>query len=134
MSTGILEALRQTKPWVTMMGVLCFIAAGLMTFGAVVLVGTMLFSGSSDRVMGIGMGVVYLLLGLMYVIPGFYLIRYSRRIKALLTAPSTVGLEEALIAQKSFWKCVGVMILAMIVLYMLMAFGAIGFSLLVNPN
>jgi len=136
-NAGILQALRQTKPWVTMMGVLCFIAAVLTILGGLTVVFFVAFGGGgvsrAPLAMGIGMAVAYLAIGLMYILPGTYLMRYSRRIKALLASPSTSGLEEALVAQKSFWKCVGMMFLALILLYVLMVVGMIGFSLLVNP-
>ena len=136
MNAGILQALRQTKPWVTMMGVLCFIAAALTILGGIMVVIFVVLGGGGGPgvpvAMGIGMAVAYLVIGLMYILPGTYLIRYARRIKALLISPSTPGLEEALVAQKSFWKCIGMMFLALLLLYVLMLVGMVGFGLLAN--
>ena len=119
-----------------MMGVLCFIAAALTILGGIMVVIFVVLGGGGGPgvpvAMGIGMAVAYLVIGLMYILPGTYLIRYARRIKALLISPSTPGLEEALVAQKSFWKCIGMMFLALLLLYVLMLVGMVGFGLLAN--
>ena len=138
LSTGIIDALRKTRPWVLMMGILCFIAAAFTILAGIGLTLVMATTGGAGTpglppVFGIGMGVMYLVMGILYVFPGVYLMRYASKISALTSSPSTVALEEALIAQKSFWKFVGVSVLVVIGFYILivvvvMAGAMVGFA------
>ncbi len=126
LSTGIIEALRKTRPWVLVMGILCFIGAAFTILAGIGVGAAMALSGGGagapglPPIFGIGMAVLYLVMGILYVFPGIYLMRYASKISALSSTPSTVALEEALIAQKSFWKFVGISVLVMIGLYVVM--------------
>ena len=73
--------------------------------------------------MGFAMAAVYLSMGLLYIFPGIFLVRYSAKINALLSSPTTAALEAALVAQKSFWKFVGISVLVVLGLYFLIIIG-----------
>jgi hypothetical protein len=111
---GVLDSMKQTRPWVLFLGILGFIAAGLMILGGL----GMLIAGSA---MGKGeMGLLaglYILLAVFYISPSLYLYRYAGSIKLLLSGYGVHALEEALGHQKSFWKLVGILTAVMMVLY-----------------
>ncbi len=65
------------------------------------------------------MGAVYLLIGLVYLMPCVFLIRYAGGIKKMSTADLAGGMEAALKHQKSFWKFLGIFMLSVLVVYFL---------------
>lgn len=120
---GMLEALRKTRPWVMLMGIITLLGCGLMLmFGLGVMV-----IGAASQVFGpevgplgvVGIGVVYLILGLLYLVPGIHLLRYAGAIKGMGADPSATAVEQALRRQLAFWRFVGIMMLAVLVAYAL---------------
>ena len=111
---GILDSMKQTRPWVLFLGILGFIAAGLMVLGGL----GMLIAGSAmgKAEMG-GLAALYIVLAVFYIFPSLYLYRYAGSIKLLLSGYGVHALEEALGHQKSFWKLVGILTAVMMVLY-----------------
>jgi hypothetical protein len=100
------------------------VGIGLAIFGMVA------GGGTTDSPMGpmamAGLGLIYVLLALLYIIPSRYLFRYASAIKRALDSPSkTQPIEEALGYQKSFWKFCGILMLIMILLYIPLVFAAI---------
>lgn len=73
------------------------------------------------------MGIVYVVMGLLYLMPSVFLFRYGKRIGLFLGQPNIYRLDAALEAQKSFWVFVGIMTLLVIVAYVIFIAGAIGF-------
>src|SRR5262245_24163986 len=71
------EALRETRPWVTFLAVMGFIGAGFM-----VLAGLGMLIAGSPR-MEASLGLVYIALAGLYVLPSVLLIRYSSSIGRL---------------------------------------------------
>ena len=123
-SQGVLNALAGTKPWVRLCSVIGFIGAGLMVlFGLVMMVGGgfLSFAGSDAGMPFAGfpvvMGVIYLLLAFFYFFPALKLWKYGSHIVSLLGSGSTLDLEAALDAQRSFWKFVGILVCVVIALY-----------------
>lgn len=122
LTTNILDSLRQTRPWVLFIGILGIIGAVLMVFVAI---GMMAFGllgqgGGAPGMpagMGVGIGAVYLIMAFLYIAPSIYLIQYASHIKKLVASPSTASLEQALRAQKSFWRFVGICMLIVVALY-----------------
>ena len=129
-SLGLL--LKQTRPWVLVIGVFMAIGAGLtllggFAFGAIFTAAPEL-NGFQDfpRGFGIGIAVLYVVLGAVYAIPAVWLFRYSGRITRYLEAASVDSLSEALSAQKSFWKFSGIAALALVALYLVLMIVIIG--------
>ncbi len=119
---GIGTTLRQTRPWVMLLGILGFLLAGLMLLGGVgITIFTMIAGGgggAAPRIASaVAVGVTYAFIALFYIPPSLYLVRYANRIKEFLTAPSAAGLQSALSAQKSFWKFVGIAMLVIMLFY-----------------
>ncbi|MEO8614955.1 MAG: DUF5362 family protein [Luteolibacter sp.] len=126
-SQAVLHQLAGTKPWVRFMSVLMFVGAGLMLLVAVVIAlagsqisrisaasgGAPMFSG----MMGLVIAVIYGVLSLVYIYPALKLWNYASRIGDLLMTGSEQDLVNALSQQRSFWKFIGILVLAMFVLY-----------------
>lgn len=117
---AILEAMRQTKPWVTFLAVMGFIATGIMAlFGFI-----MMAMGGFGKLPA-GLGALYVLLALIYVPPSLLLFRYGAEIRRLLEGGGMHRLTQALVCQKSFWKFVGILTLVLMGIYFLAIAGAI---------
>lgn len=112
---AVLDMLSQTQPWVRFLSVLGFIASGLMA-----LVG--LCGATMSRSMGF-IFLIYIPMALLYFFPSLFLFRYASRIADLRLTRGVEQLENALAAQKSFWKFVGIAALIVIFVY-LVAFAA----------
>ena len=130
---GVSEAavalLRQTKPWVRFLSVLGFLGLGLLGLGCLVV---MLFPFGALTSMSMGPRIafafVYLLLGFLHLPPVLFLHRYASRIAKLVATGAPSDLEDALRAQKSFWKYVGVFTLVVMVIYILVLLGVLIFA------
>jgi hypothetical protein len=113
-----MDMLRQTKPWVRFIGVLYWIGAGFMfLFGLIVsLAGAALGSRMGTSVPA-AFGLVYVAMGALFLMPALFLNRYASRIADLLRTNRMGDLEQALGAQKSFWKFTGILTLIGLCLY-----------------
>jgi hypothetical protein len=122
-SDPAVELLRLTRPWVLLLGVLSFVASGLMVVMALLAVG---FAALSPAAKGTpaALGLLYLPLGLIYIYPGIKLWSYGAAIARLTSSRAVADLEDALGQQKSFWKFSGIASIVLIVVY------AIGFAVL----
>lgn len=99
--------LRQTRPWVILVAVLMFIYCGIIVILG--LVGMVGLAGRGGP--GSCTGLLFVLISLLYLIPGIYLIGYANAIGSFLRSGSAGDMESALKAQKSFWKFVGILII-----------------------
>lgn len=121
---AIVEAMRQTRPWVLFLSILGFIGAGFLVLAGVLFafLGAMgeqfgaagLFDGYGPLV-----GLVYLVLGGAYVVPSWLLWRYAGSIGRFTTYGAMEQLAEAVVAQKSFWRFAGISSAVLIGLYVL---------------
>ena len=115
------DLLRQTKPWTRLIGVIMFIVAGFMLLGGL----AAMVLGSAALGMRVGVGgvlsgviaVIYIAFGALYLMPAIFLNRYASKIGDLVRTNRMGDLEQALAAQKSFWKFVGVLVLILLCLY-----------------
>ena len=123
---GAVELLRQTKPWVRLFSVLGMIGVLLMALVALAITlmgfGPLRFTPFAAR---FGFGFLYLLLAGLYVPPVLFLHRYASRIRDLMDDPSAPNLEEALRAQKSFWKYLGIFAAIGLCAYVLIVVGVL---------
>lgn len=108
-SPEAVELLRKTKPWVRLLGVLGMIGIVFMVLGAlgIALMGFGPFK-MMPLVARIGASAMYLVMALLYLPPVLFLNRYASRIGDLVDDGSSENLEQALRAQKSFWKYIGI--------------------------
>ena len=125
-SAVALDHLRNTKPWVRLLSVLGFIGSAFMVIaGLVFMVGAGALGEQFKGALGVGMGAAYLLLALLYIYPSLCLWRYATSIQALLSTRRSVDLDTALGQQKSFWRFVGILTAALLVLYVVIIIIAI---------
>lgn len=125
----VVGILRSTKPWVRFLSVLGFLGLGLLVLGCLVIlvvpVGPM---GSMPMGPRVGAAFAYLLMGLVQFPAVLSLHRYASRIARLAASGSPSDLEDALRAQKSFWKYVGILTLVMMILNVLVIVGILIFA------
>lgn len=125
----VVAILKRTKPWVRFLAVLGFIGLFLLVIGCLAImalpVGPM---GSMPIGPRIGAALVYLLIGLVQFPAVLFLNRYASRIARLASSGSPMDLEDALRAQKSFWKYLGILTLVMMILYALALVGVLIFA------
>ena len=135
MSEMIVASLRKTRPWVLFIAILGFIGAAFMLLASipVFLGGGMTGFEGADAGLGmagtgmmIGMGVIYLLMGVIYFMASLYLLRYASAIKRAVTGLNIGDLESALEAQASFWKLVGILSIVSIILMLVFMVIGIG--------
>ena len=126
---GVLQQLAGTKPWVRFMAVLMFVGAGFMLLGAVGILiagGAMAATGKTagfSAGMMSGIAVIYGAVALIYIYPALKLWGYANQIAILLVSGSMLDLEGALNQQRAFWKFLGIMMIAIFVLYLVVAIG-----------
>lgn len=112
----VIELLSQTRPWVLFLSIIGFLVAGLCVvggvFGAIAIAGAAL--GGVERATIL---IVYPLIGVIYFFPSLYLFRCSRAIRDLRDTHDVLHLENALRAQKSFWRFCGIVVALVIALY-----------------
>lgn len=112
----VASMLRQTQPWVRFLSVLGFVCSALMLVVSLGIAIMTFARPRTDPIESLAL-VVYILVGVLYFFPSLFLFRYASRINALWTTRSVRQLEDALEAQKSFWKFVGILMLVVVVLY-----------------
>lgn len=128
---GIQAALAGTKPWVRLLSIVGFIAAGFM-----IVVGVLgAVFGTTFGDMPPGMSAVFLiypLMGVLYLVPSLYLFRYASRIDDYIRGGEDVQLELALGAQRSFWRFMGILCVVGFVLSVLSIMAAIAIPLVLR--
>ena len=126
-SAAAVQQLAATKPWVRFMSVLTFIGAGFMLVAAVAMVGmgsmgAFAKSGAGAAftgAMGFGMAAVYAVLSIIYIFPGIKLWKFASAIARLMQSGRDEDLVAALNQQRSFWKFVGILMLAILAIYLI---------------
>jgi hypothetical protein len=119
---GMIESLTKTRPWVLLVGIFMIVGCVFMAGLAVVM---MAMGGGEElgALAGAGLGAVYLLFAILYLVPSLYLLRYAGAIKRI-TPSNPAAMEEALSRQASFWRFVGIMAVALMAVYALIIAGA----------
>ena len=117
-------ALSATKPWVRACAIMGFLGAGMM-----VLSGAFISTGGafatipqSPQPAAPGMaylGIVYIALAVLYILPAVKLRKYGGSIRDLVASGSNADLERALDHHRGFWKFVGIIIIVSIVMFVL---------------
>lgn len=129
----IADSLRRTRPWVLFMAILGVVGAAFMALLGVIL----LVMGATDAATRAaaqlpfptwGLGLVYLVLVPPYLWPSLKLLRYSSRIQEFVEHGGASRLAAALEAQRSFWKLVGIFVIATIALYALGVLAAVAYG------
>ena len=111
---GMREALAQTRPWVTFLGIAGFVLSGLSAFGFVVLLVVATVTGAVEPLFPMFPAAFY---ALIFLLPASFLFRYGRKLGDFLRNGQSRDLEDALYAQKSLWKLFGCIAALMFVGY-----------------
>lgn len=121
-SNAMIEAMRGTKPWVLLIGIVLIVSSSFMIIGSIgVFVASTIHLKSETSPPGVlaGIGAMYAVLSVIYIFMAVYLIKYSSAIGRLLHSTSATDMEEALIAQRKFWRLAGgitaVMLVVMVI-------------------
>lgn len=126
----LVDILAQTQPWVRFMSVLTFIGSGLYLVASVI--GLIRLASRPDTVRsgGVEMGVtlLYVVMGLLFLLPAGFLWRYASNIHAFRVTLRIPDLENALEAQKSYWKFIGTLMLVVLVFCVLLVVPAMFFA------
>jgi len=122
----IVEAMAQTRPWVSFFGVLGLICCGL---GLLSTLWNLAAFGNVVMGVQIGFALISLALMVLYLVPCTLLLRYGGAIKLLQQGHGVDALTDALRHQKAFWRYVGWMSIVLLVVYAIAAavmFSAMG--------
>jgi len=117
--------LKKTKPWVFMMSILGLGFGSMCLFGGLAfsiflgLSGASADSGGSDTGLAgaILVGFIYAVLGAIYLVPSVILLRFGLSRSKVGSALNDAAFALALRRQRSFWRTLGLMTIAAMVLY-----------------
>jgi hypothetical protein len=115
-SPKVVEMLRQTQPWVRFLSVLFFIGFVLLLVGGVIGLLFSLTTASGELAMVFA---IYAVMAVLYLAPAVFLGRYATNIAQFRLSLRVQDLENAMEAQKSFWRFAGIAALVVLVLYAL---------------
>jgi hypothetical protein len=102
-SDATVAALRKTRPWVMLIGVLGLVFSGLGLLGGLI----SLTEGTE--------GLIMILMMAIYLAPSLMLVRYGSAINRLLHGGGVVELEKSLDSQATFWQIAGIFTIVSIV-------------------
>ena len=108
--------LQRTQPWVRFLAIMGFIIAGFMVLTGLA-VGAI--GAATGNYQTLGIMVLYPIMGIVYVFPSIFLLRYADRIKTFVASGQEQDLAGALDAQRSFWKFAGILTIVSIVMSLL---------------
>lgn len=127
--------LRGTRGWVMLMAVIGAIGSAMMVLGALAMLllgGAMGAAGAGAGIPGMpagmmgGIAVIYLVMAGLYVYPVVKLFQFCGAVQSLSRTRAQSDLERALNAQRVFWKFIGIMMLAGIVIYVIAIAALVG--------
>ena len=120
---GMVQALKETKPWVRFLSILGFVGCGLMFLaGVVVMIAGAFAGGEFGGGFGALLGFVYFVMGGLWILPLIHLHKYANAITGAVQGAGAPAIEGALQRQRSFWRTVGIMTLVFIGLYFVTIF------------
>jgi hypothetical protein len=112
MTSSMIESLRATKPWTQLLAILGFISVGFLVLSSFRLIIGAFFMpdhGSGLPFPLFFLALFYLLMGVIYFFPSYFLLKYATSIGRFLRGGGQLSMEQALAYQKSFWKFVGIL-------------------------
>ncbi len=113
-TVAMIEALRGTKRWVKLVGILMFIGAAFTVVGALMAMagaGMGVQKGAMPFGVLAFMALLYVGMALVYVYLGLHLIRYAGAIGRLVADGLGESMEAALWHQQKFWRLTGILML-----------------------
>jgi hypothetical protein len=132
-TTLMIEAMRRTKPWVLLIGIVLIITAAFMILGTLgVFAASTISLGAEGPEAGamLGVGVMYAIMSAIYLMLGIYLLKFSSAIGRLVESASVIDMEETLDSQRKFWKLAGILTAVMLVVMIIGFVAAIAIPML----
>jgi len=129
----MVEHLRESRPWIRLLSILCFIGGGFMLLAAVSafflgLVGAMASRSAAGAAAPL-LGVAYVPMSALYLVPGFMMHRFANAIDTFTTNVGSSAMEDVLDKSRAFWKTMGILALVMIGLTIVLMVGAFVFGM-----
>jgi hypothetical protein len=114
-----LRHLEEARKWAMFIAILGFIGVGIMVLVALFSGSAMAFLGDDfvSPALGIGIGILYLLIAVLYFFPVYYLFNFSSKAKKAVKESDSKSLTESMKFLKSHYKFLGIMAIVMLVLY-----------------
>jgi phage FluMu protein Com len=115
---GIKRAMSETRPWVLFLSIVIFVVCALTMLATIFIMVTALSTGMSTFiVLTLGIAFVTILSTGVYFYGGYLLFTYAKKIDIFGRRNSIHDLQNAIVAQRSFWKYIGIVTLVAVVLY-----------------
>jgi hypothetical protein len=133
LSETAIDYLTETSKWTKFLSIVGFVFTGLVVLMGVFAGSLMSFlptgpMGNMSQGMGALFGGIYILMGLLYFFPSWYLFKFSQKLQLALATSNDEELNTAFSNQKSFYKFYGIFVIIMIGLYALSALFALTIS------
>lgn len=120
----VVEHLRCTRPWVKFCSLAGYITSGFLILIALITLRAM--SGRFPPHYLLFLGLFFLILAVLFLIPSLWLSRYEKSIIRLSVTNRIEDLEQSIAHQRAFWKQMAIMILFVLLMYLItIAFSAI---------
>lgn len=116
LTPDIVEAMARTRPWVLLLSIFGFLAAGFLLLSGVGLFAFGTFAGAGMGEAGL-LAIIYLVVAAFCVYPALCLYRYASSIKLMQQGYGVHALTEALRQQMSYWRLTGIIALVFAVLW-----------------
>lgn len=127
------QGLKNAANWGFGLSILGFIGIGFMVIGGIAMLAmSSLFS--KEMTGGVNfpfwtISLLYLVLAGFYFFPVYYLFQFSSRMKRALQGNDVESLTESCINLGKHYKCLGIMVIALIGLYIILIFVMMGFGM-----
>jgi len=122
------DYLKTTSGWAIFLAVLGFISAGLMIIGGF-FAGAIFSMVSNARAIPFNsftISSIYIFFGLLLFFPALYMMRFANKTRDALATGSQDLIRDAFMNLKSYYKFTGIMVAALMGVYLLVIIGAIG--------
>lgn len=126
LNSDIRAYLLETAKWAKFISIVGFVMAGFMIIGALsfgVMLGSVIGSGMEGGMGAASMSsmfsVIYIVFALIFVIPVYFLFRFSQKMLAALKHDDDIDLTESFKNLKSHYKFVGIYFIIMLGFYAL---------------
>ena len=115
----------ETSKWAFFLSIMGFIFSGLIVIAGIFagsILGAMTQGQLPGLPQGLGalLGVIYVLLGIVYFIPSWYLFKFAQRLKSALSKRDRQELDESFANQKSLYKFWGIFTIVIFGIYAIM--------------
>ncbi|WP_158727750.1 MULTISPECIES: hypothetical protein [unclassified Flavobacterium] len=131
-TTTAKDLLAETAKWAYYLSILGFIGVGFIVLIALIIGITFAVVGSTsgsmgflESSMGLGVAFIYILIGVLYFFPIYYLNKFASNAKLAIKNNDTAALTLSFEYLKSHYKYIGIMTLVVFSLYALLIIGMV---------